>query len=303
MFEWHKKEAPFFTGIARGAGGFGFGGARAASGVGSSQDNPASSGVALWDLGVRTSGLYYISTANGGVKQVYVDLSTQSADDVTGKAGWMLVGSWTEASEWTKSASTSNAVFNTTAQNRFSSNFGDTNINFMRVKVNDTITTVPSSSIADFYFYRSTTTTWKRWWTSDGTSAYTSATVNGGVTVIRNALIQFTHAYNLKYAYKASTQVWNNLADATGVQGNWDTGLTSSGTSIGYNSTLDGSLAIIPSGDTSTGAGQDCSVNNAKFGYDDDDRVFDGGSSSTYSTGVQNSQISGNNQKLWMWIK
>jgi hypothetical protein len=25
MFEWHKKEAPFFTGIARGAGGFGFG--------------------------------------------------------------------------------------------------------------------------------------------------------------------------------------------------------------------------------------------------------------------------------------
>jgi hypothetical protein len=29
MFNWHKKEAPFFTGIARGAGGFGFGGARA----------------------------------------------------------------------------------------------------------------------------------------------------------------------------------------------------------------------------------------------------------------------------------
>lgn len=25
MFEWHKKEAPFFTGISRGAGGFGFG--------------------------------------------------------------------------------------------------------------------------------------------------------------------------------------------------------------------------------------------------------------------------------------
>ena len=30
MFEHHKKEAPFFTGIARGAGGFGFGKARAA---------------------------------------------------------------------------------------------------------------------------------------------------------------------------------------------------------------------------------------------------------------------------------
>lgn len=30
MFEWHKKEKPFFTGIARGAGGFGFGKSAAA---------------------------------------------------------------------------------------------------------------------------------------------------------------------------------------------------------------------------------------------------------------------------------
>jgi len=32
MFEWHKKEAPFFTGITRGVGGFGFGSKRAAAG-------------------------------------------------------------------------------------------------------------------------------------------------------------------------------------------------------------------------------------------------------------------------------
>jgi hypothetical protein len=31
MFEWHKKEKPVFTGIARGVGGFGFGGAAAVS--------------------------------------------------------------------------------------------------------------------------------------------------------------------------------------------------------------------------------------------------------------------------------
>ena len=30
MFNWYKKEKPFFTGIARGVGGAGFGGARAA---------------------------------------------------------------------------------------------------------------------------------------------------------------------------------------------------------------------------------------------------------------------------------
>jgi len=267
------------------------------------QTSPASSGVALWDAGLRTSGLYYITTSNGGTSQVYVDLSTQSADDVTSKAGWMLVGSWTNASEWTKSASTSNAVFDTTAKNCFSSNFGDTNINFMRVKVHDTITTVPTSSVADFYFYRSTATTWKRWWTSNGTSPYTSSTVNGGTSTARDSLIQFTHAYNLKYAYKASTQVWNNLADNSGVQGNWDTGLTTSGTSIGFNSTDDGSFGIIPSGDTSTGAAHDCNVNNAKFGYDDANICYDGGTSSTYNMNANASTRGGDNQVLWLWIK
>jgi len=286
-----------------GLAGFGGGVAGGAAVTLGSQSKPASSGIALWDDGLRTSGLYYITTSNGGTTQVYVDLSTQSIDDVTGKAGWMLVGSWTNAAEWTKSASTSSSVFGTTAMNCFSSNFGDTSINFMRVKVNDTITTIPSSSVADFYFYRNTTTTWKRWWTSDGTSPHMSSTVNGGTNLARNSLIQFTYAYNLKYAYKASTQVWNNLADNTGVQGNWDTGLTTSGTSIGYYNTQDGTLGIIPSGDTSTGAAHDCNVNNAKFGYDDNGGCYDGGSSATYNMNTNVSAQSGQNQVLWMWIK
>jgi hypothetical protein len=288
-----------------GTGGFSFGKKQVASGsvsLGTIND-PASSGVALWDAGIRESGLYYITTPNNGTMQVYADLSTQSADDVTGKAGWMLVGSWTNASEWTKSAATSNSVFGTTARNCFSSNFGDTNTNFMRVKVTDTITTIPSSSVADFYFYRASTISWKRWWSPNGTSTYGSSTVNGGTPIYRDSLIQFTHAYNLKYTYKASTQVWNNLSDPTGIQGNWDTGLTSSGTSIGYYSASDGSLAIIPSGDTSTGAGQDCNVNNAKFGYDDVGVCYDGGSSSTYNMNTNVSGQSGQNQVLWMWIK
>jgi hypothetical protein len=297
--------APLFTGLK--LGGFGKNpdvavavGAGGGISLGTI-DDPASSGVALWDAGLRTSGLYYITTSNGGTTQVYVDLSTQSADDVTSKAGWMLVGSWTNASEWTKSASTSSSVFGTTTRNRFSSNFGDTNINFMRVKVTDTITTIPSSSVADFYFYKASTISWKRWWTSNGTSQYTSSTFNNGFAVARSSLIQFTHAYNLKYAYKASTQVWNNLADGA-PQGNWDTGLTTFST-IGYYGTQDGSLAIIPSGNTSTGAGQDCNVNNAKFGYDDTVACYDGGSSSTYSMNTNALAQSGQNQVLWMWIK
>jgi len=33
MFEWHKKEAPVFTGVTRGVGGFGFGSKRAATAI------------------------------------------------------------------------------------------------------------------------------------------------------------------------------------------------------------------------------------------------------------------------------
>jgi hypothetical protein len=264
------------------------------------KENPARSGVALYNAGFRESGLYYISTSNGGVKQVYVDLET--VDATTNTAGWMLVGSWTNAAEWTKQAATSDGVFDRTVRDCFSSNFGDTLTNFFRVHVSDNIKFTKSNSVADFYFYRSSGTSWKRWWTSDGTSPYNSSTTNSGTSVARNSLIQFTHAYNLKYSYTASTQVWNNLSDNNGVQGNWDTGLTTTATSIGFYNQSDGSLAIIPSGETDTGAGQDCNRNNAKFGYDDTTAVYGAGTTSTENVG-QSAQTSGANQKLWMWIK
>lgn len=52
MFEWHKKEAPVFTGIARGVGGFGFGKAAGAVSV--------SSGTAATGGTVYTYGSYTV---------------------------------------------------------------------------------------------------------------------------------------------------------------------------------------------------------------------------------------------------
>jgi hypothetical protein len=45
MFEWHKKEKPVFTGIARGVGGFGFGGSAAAVGISAPSVFSASGGT------------------------------------------------------------------------------------------------------------------------------------------------------------------------------------------------------------------------------------------------------------------
>lgn len=270
--------------------------------LGSSAANPASSGVALWDAGIRGSGLYYISTSNGGVKQVYVDLSGDSCDAETGKAGWMLVGSWSNSLTWTQSAATSNSVFSTSPLNCFSSAHGDTNINWMRVKVGG-ITTDPAETFADFYFYSSSTTTWKRWWTTDGTSVYTSSASNAGSSVNREAIRSFSWSYNMKTGYRSTSQVWNNLSDGGGRQGNWDTGLTSAGTSIGYNGASDGTLAVVTMNSGDTTAAHDCNRQNAKFGIDDGSNCYYAGDRPYDGDSTQTSQTSGANSSLWMWIK
>lgn len=267
-------------------------------------DNPATSGVQLYDLGLTTSGVYYINTANGGVKQVYVDLQTQ--DNVTGKAGWMLVGSWATAYAWQQQAATSSAVFDTTIKNCFSSNFGSANINFMRMQVASSISTTKSLASADWYFYWQSATAWRSVWVPDASTNYWSSTVNAGTSTPRESLKQFTHAYNLKFSYQVGQQ-WNNLSDGAsspnaGRQGDWWNGLGTAGTSIGWSGAGDGSLAILPQGSSSTGAGQDCNEANAKIGYDDTVIAAWYGGNATDNMNA-NTGTFGTGGNLYMWIK
>jgi hypothetical protein len=278
--------------------------------LGSSISNPASSGIALWDEGFRSSGLYYITTSQG-VKQVYVDLTT--TDAVTSKAGWMLVGSWSTAWDWSQPATTSTAVFDgTTVRNCFSANFGTMNINFFRSHVSSSITSTGASATScDFYYYSSSAAAWREWWvTNSSNDIRWSTTVNNG-SIPREALRQFTNAYNLKYPYQVN-QVWSNLSDGAaspkaGIQGDWWSGLNGTATSIGWHGAGDGSLSILPQGSASTGSGQDCNENQTKFGSDDTSvlgspNVAWFGTSATANLNA-NIGTQGSNTNLWLWIK
>ena len=274
--------------------------------LGLSEGAPATNGVQLWDAGYRTSGLYYITTSQG-VKQVYVDLST--TDATTGKAGWMLVGSWDTAWSWSQPSTTSSSIFSTSALNAFSSNFGTMQTNFVRMQVSSSIsTTGANADSCDFYHYASSAAPWREWWVTNSSNdiVWSVGATNNGGSIPREAMRQFTHSYNIKYAYQVG-QNWNCLSDGStapkgGIQGDWWNGLNGTATSIGWYGNGDGSLAILPQGSVSTGAGQDCNENQAKFGSDDgllNTALF--GASATANVGQTGTL--GSNTKLWMWIK
>jgi hypothetical protein len=272
---------------------------------------PAVSGVELWDYGYRTSGLYYIATSQG-TKQVYVDLST--VDATTGKAGWMLVGSWGTAWNWALPSTTSTSVFSDTPQNCFSANFGAMNTNFMRVHVADNISqTGANATSADWYYYNATGATWREWWVQSSSndryqsSGYGSfaAGLNNGTNATRDALRPFNHAYNLKFGYQAN-QNWNNLSDPPGIQGDWWNSLNGTQSSIGWHGGNDGSLSITFQGDASTVTGQDVLFQHSKVGADDanpgNPNVAWFGDTAAENMNAQTGN-KGSNTKLWMWIK
>lgn len=279
--------------------------------------NPASSGVDLWDAGVRASGLYYISTSQG-TKQVYVDLST--VDSTTNKAGWMLVGSWSQASRWSIQATTSTSVFdNTSPQNCFSANFGTMPVNFVRFLVSSSASNATTNATsADFYHYSSSAASWREWWVTNSNNdivwSTTSNRNNAGsqASIPREAMRQFTSSYNLKFGYSVA-QNWQNLSDGAsapiaGRQGDWWNGLNGTATAIGWNGANDGSISILPQGSASNGCGQDCDENQTKFGSDDNSAV--GATPNvawfgTSGTANLNANIGtqGSDTNLWMWIK
>jgi len=77
MFEWHKKEKPVFTGIARGVGGFGFG--KSAAVASTAPSGPGIITFYMWGAGGggRTDGGYATPTVGGGAGG-YVEATTTS---------------------------------------------------------------------------------------------------------------------------------------------------------------------------------------------------------------------------------
>jgi hypothetical protein len=286
---------------------------------------PASSGVEIYDTGNRTSGLYYITT-NLGVKQTYVDLVT--TDAVTNKGGWMLVGSWDQASRWSIAATTSTSVFDgTTVRNCLSANYGTMSTNFMRMHVSTTIAnTGTNATSCDFYHYTSTARNWRNWWVTNSSNDIVWSTDGVGIAAAncasytpRESFASFTHSYNLKYAYQVS-QKWNGCSDGTGAPragstGNFWQGLEGVPSSVSWNANNDGTFSILPAnkdalspGSCINYSGQDSTGAQTKFGSDDSSSVgatpnmaFFGSSANDIST--NQAQLQGSDTKFWLWIK
>ena len=78
--KWHKKEKPVFTGIARGVGGFGFGGGAGSGLPEGTQSDPFTKNSDLADT--TTSGNYYFKTASmASAVEYYLDTTTAASQN------------------------------------------------------------------------------------------------------------------------------------------------------------------------------------------------------------------------------
>lgn len=292
---------------------------------GTSSTNPATSAAAIYTANPSaTNGLYWISTPNGGTRQVYCDFTTP---DENNNRGWMLVASFGTGSQWRDTWPTTSNVIQTVNSNSWSSNFGDFSINKFRVTATNSLSNLgTSSSGGDWYYHWNTNIPWKSvWaWTSgsnrnwiNDTSGDNSGNINAfggwppptnaGNSVSRCCMRGFDWAYNIKHSYKASTQRWNNFSDSSGggtgqnIPDYWG-GLTSSGGSLNYSFASDGTLGIIPQGDSSTTCAHDCNNNNTKVGQDDAGVCYYYGSSATSNLGA-NVGNTGTDYPVLFWIK
>ena len=276
--------------------------------------NPATSGIQLYDAGYRTSGLYYITTSTG-TKQVYVDLTT--TDATTNKAGWMLVGSWSQASRWSIQANTVASVIDgTTPVNGFGNSFGTMPANFVRIHVSTLISNTATNATSGYwYYYNSTATTGREWNVQNSSNTTWNPGTNeanniNGADFPRDNFKRFTSAYNLKFGYSVGQQ-WNGFADpSAGVstQGDWWNGLNGTVTAIGRNGTQDGSFAILPQGSPYNTAGQDCNSNQSKFGSDDNSATGATPNVAWFGTTATNDMnanlgFQGSDTNFWLWIK
>jgi hypothetical protein len=271
---------------------------------GDSSQNPASSAVQIFNAGIRGKGFFWLTSPNGGVVRNFCDLDTLDEDGV---AGWILVaqfpsGDWRASGRSTRSTlNPLDISLNINAQNdyftrQWSANWGDYSINKFRVQFSDFVGNTATHAYADWYYHWTTATSWKTVWQpaagtgnnwTNGTTNNNAYNINafpgwptpqtgGGAAHVRGCLKGFNWAYNLRFSYQVA-QRWNGLNDASADQTASNTtydfwsGLTTPDYSLGWTINGDGSLAILPQGaTTSNTAGQDCTINNSKLGYDDD---------------------------------
>ena len=140
------------------------------------------------------------------LNQAYCDFSVR---DEFGNTGWLLVAAFATDYLWGHAHSTISTPVLSAATDAWSSNFGNININFMRVLAAPSLAQTGPSSRADYYYYWSTAHPWKTTWSSAaGTNrGYCSAPVSSPNNYVRLSMMRLTWTYNIKFSYRASNQV------------------------------------------------------------------------------------------------
>ena len=155
------------------------------------------------------SGVYYINITGGvGPVAVYCDLVTR---DEFGGTGWMMAAAFLVDNLWGHAHTTTTSPVISAASNTWSSNFGNLNINFMRVHAAPHPDQTAAASRADFYYYWATAHPWKTTFSqSQTTGSYYCSSLP------RMAVKPFSSAYNLRFSYRAGNQLEDSLSGESG---------------------------------------------------------------------------------------
>jgi hypothetical protein len=310
---------------------------------GSSGQNPASSAVQLYNLGLRGKDFYWLTSPNGGVVLNYCDLDTVDEDGV---AGWILVAQFGSSSQWRNPGNSfrttldpNSSRLNENSQNdaytrQWSANWGDYSINKFRIQMSESVQSGGVNSKGDWYYHWSTACNWKQVWTpaaganvnyindTTGDNAYNFNAFSGwptpvnniGTAIYRPCLRGFNWSYNIRHSYKLTTHRWNGLGDTGGGTAQrspdfWTTLTTPTvNTELMYTgaATDDGSLAIPPSDHTTaTTSGQDCDTgSNTKIGSADSGEIAAWTTTATGISVTSNGTVTGPYRyKAFFWIK
>ena len=224
------------------------------SSPGTSADNPAADAMEIYNANNSfADGLYYITTPNGGVQQIYC------INDAS--RGWMVMGKFASDASDTVAGTieTASGTIDNNTGRRISSDFGDGTYTYQRFIGTNDITTWNNSRNIDWYYGIPSGRTWKRFWSNGNANGMDNNRRYGFTT---------TGVFDGRGRWTNNGYTFMQMSDGqTTISESY---FTSPSNSLYFHNASDAKFAGHANSSTS---GQDES-NTMMFGYDDGNRAF-----------------------------